>query len=59
MLKNDLFPPQSGAGADPVLFGVAAGLAELFPPVISHTRPLHEAEAESDGGADEDGPERD
>ncbi|WP_375455838.1 hypothetical protein [uncultured Methylobacterium sp.] len=36
MLKIDLHPPQAGPGSDPVLYGVAAGLAELFPPVIGH-----------------------
>ena len=36
MVKCDLQPPQSGPGSDPVLYGVAAGLAELFPPVMGH-----------------------
>ena len=33
MLKSDLHPPHDGPNADPVLYGVAAGLARLFPPV--------------------------
>ncbi|WP_162559644.1 hypothetical protein [Methylobacterium radiodurans] len=33
MSKNDLQPPQSGPGRNPVLHGVAHGLAKLFPPV--------------------------
>lgn len=33
MLKSNLHPPRDGLDADPVLYGVAAGLAELFPPV--------------------------
>lgn len=33
MLKSDLQPPQDGLNADPVLYGIAAGLAQLFPPV--------------------------
>jgi hypothetical protein len=33
MRTNDLHPPRSGLNADPVLYGVAAGLAALFPPV--------------------------
>ncbi|KAA0124564.1 hypothetical protein CIW48_07315 [Methylobacterium sp. P1-11] len=34
MLKSDLRPPEAGLDADPILYGVAAGLADLFPPVI-------------------------
>jgi hypothetical protein len=33
MLKSDLQPPRHGLNADPVLYGVAAGLADLFPPI--------------------------
>jgi hypothetical protein len=33
MLKSDLQPPRNGLNADPILYGVAAGLAELFPPI--------------------------
>lgn len=33
MRTNDLHPPRAGLNADPVLYGVAAGLAALFPPV--------------------------
>lgn len=35
MMKSDLQPPQAGLNADPILYGVAAGLAEIFPPVDS------------------------
>lgn len=34
MLKSDLHPPIKGPGSDPVLYGVATGLAQLFPLVI-------------------------
>ncbi|WCS23319.1 hypothetical protein LOK46_19350 [Methylobacterium sp. NMS14P] len=33
-LTSDLRPPEAGPNADPVLYGVAAGLAALFPPVV-------------------------
>lgn len=36
MLKSDLLPPRTGPNADPVLYGVAAALATLFPPVSPH-----------------------
>ncbi|MFC6738648.1 hypothetical protein [Methylobacterium tardum] len=32
LLASDLHPPRSGLKADPVLYGVAAGLQTLFPP---------------------------
>lgn len=35
MLKSDLHPPHDGPNADPVLYGVAAALLQLFPPVES------------------------
>lgn len=35
MLKSDLQPPFTGLNADPVLYGVASGLADLFPPIDS------------------------
>ena len=31
MRKSNLHPPRQGLNANPVLYGVAAGLAELFP----------------------------
>lgn len=34
MSTRDLQPPRLGPSADPVLYGVAAGLATLFPPVV-------------------------
>lgn len=33
MLKSDLQPPLVGPSQNPVLYGVANGLARLFPPV--------------------------
>ncbi|MEE7494573.1 hypothetical protein MOTC310_30830 [Methylobacterium oryzae] len=33
-LTSDLRPPEAGPSADPVLYGVAAGLAALYPPVM-------------------------
>lgn len=51
MVKSDLHPPQSGPGSDPVLYGVAAGLAELFPPVTGHPR----ASADRDSADGDDG----
>jgi hypothetical protein len=53
MLKSDLNPPHTGPNADPVLYGVAAALETLFPPVV-----LHAQEAAQSGNAstsDEDG----
>ncbi|MGH1569992.1 hypothetical protein ACRAWG_04085 [Methylobacterium sp. P31] len=35
-LKSDLQPPRTGPNADPILYGVAAALATLFPPVSAH-----------------------
>ncbi|GJD35647.1 hypothetical protein [Methylobacterium aerolatum] len=31
MRKTNLHPPRQGLNANPVLYGVAAGLAELYP----------------------------
>jgi hypothetical protein len=33
MRTSDLQPPRAGLNSDPVLYGVAVGLAALFPPV--------------------------
>ncbi|GJD78082.1 hypothetical protein GCM10007886_27590 [Methylobacterium gregans] len=33
MLKNAIQPPLAGPNRNPVLYGVANGLAKLFPPV--------------------------
>lgn len=57
MINDDLNPPRAGLNADPILYGVAAGLAALFPPVISHARATDDADASSDG--DEDTASRD
>ncbi|MGU3536323.1 hypothetical protein ACLBXP_00495 [Methylobacterium sp. A54F] len=55
--KNDLQPPRAGATSDPVLYGVAHGLAELFPPVDLSGRPIRD-EGQGDGGEPaEDGSE--
>lgn len=48
MLKIDLSPPESNPHADPILWGVAAGLADLFPPVYSNQASDHPSEAEGD-----------
>jgi hypothetical protein len=41
-LRSDLHPPQAGPDADPVLYGVAAALASLFPPVAPRDRDPHD-----------------
>lgn len=55
MLKKDLHPPRSGLAANPVLYGVAVGLAQLFP---LERRPAQDDEQASAGDlrehADED-----
>ncbi|WP_336485864.1 hypothetical protein [Methylobacterium nigriterrae] len=43
--RSDLNPPHSGPTSDPVLYGVASGLAELFPPV-EPGRPASRSEGE-------------
>ncbi|KAB1075542.1 hypothetical protein [Methylobacterium planeticum] len=50
MFRSDLDPPRTGPASDPVLYGIAAGLAELFPPVegARGSQPRREAEAKSD-----------
>ena len=58
MLKSDLHPPRGGLGSDPILYGVAAGLADLFPPVEMAARDAAATQGAS-GAADEDGAERD
>lgn len=52
MLKSDLIPPHDGPAADPVLYGIAAALAELFPPVMAHADSPADAEGHIDGEAD-------
>ncbi len=54
MVKSDLHPPHSGPGSDPVLYGVAAGLAELFPPVMGHTRAVPDRDQTETDEADRD-----
>lgn len=43
MLKSDICPPREGPSADPILYGVATALAQLFPPVTS-SEPRQSAE---------------
>ena len=59
MMKSDLLPPHDGPNADPVLYGVAAGLAELFPLVMTHTDFPAEAERRADGERDRERGDRD
>jgi hypothetical protein len=57
MLTSDLHPPRSGPNADPILYGVAAALAALFPPPASgHARSPEDAEAASDREAEREAP---
>lgn len=53
LLRCDLHPPHTGPGADPVLYGVAAALETLFPPVPLNAQET--APAKNAGAADEDG----
>ncbi len=46
MRTSDLNPPQVGLNSDPVLYGVAAGLAALFPPVTALKEPAERADSE-------------
>lgn len=50
MMKSEIHPPRVGLNADPVLYGVAAGLAALFPPVMAHTQ----APADNEGRSEDD-----
>ncbi len=59
MLKSDLLPPHDGPDADPVLYGVAAVLAELFPPVTMHDPSPAWTESRAEGEADRGHSERD
>lgn len=52
MLKSDLHPPHDGPNADPVLYGVAAGLAQLFPPVESPKPRQGQDGGRADGAAE-------
>ncbi|MCJ2122995.1 hypothetical protein [Methylobacterium sp. J-077] len=49
MIKDDLNPPRVGLNAHPILYGVAAGLAALFPPVLSHAQAAVDQDSSSDG----------
>jgi hypothetical protein len=50
MLKSNLQPPHDGLNADPVLYGVAAGLAELFPPVEQQGEGRRQRRGDREGG---------
>ena len=52
MLKSDLLPPHEGLDADPVLYGIAAALAELFPPVVMHGDVPADGERQGEGDGD-------
>ena len=52
MIKSDLYPPRAGLNADPVLYGVAAGLAKLFPPDALHDQTAADDDAASEGDGD-------
>ena len=52
MLKSDLHPPYDGPAADPMLYGIAAALAELFPPVMGYADFPADAENRVEGDAD-------
>ncbi len=47
MRKTDLHPPRQGLNANPVLYGVAAGLAELFP--LNESPKPRRTEGDGDG----------
>ncbi len=53
MLKSNLQPPRDGPNADPVLYGVAAGLAELFPPVEQPGQGRQHRHGDREGGQEQ------
>lgn len=55
MLKSNLHPPRDGLSADPVLYGVAAGLAELFPPVDPPPQQAAQSHRDLEGSHDRPG----
>ncbi len=57
MLKSDLHPPLDGPNADPVLYGVAAGLARLSRRSNRPSPPARD-EHRDDGGPDAPGERR-
>jgi hypothetical protein len=56
MRTLDLHAPTFGSSHDPVLHGVAAGLADLFPPVDHPTRQMDEPDLPSDFALASEGP---
>lgn len=57
MIKDDLNPPPMGLNADPILYGVAVGLAALFPPVLSHGHDSTDRTTSSDEDENRDAPD--
>lgn len=51
MLKSNLYPPLDGPNADPILYGVAAGLAELFP-LIDPPQQIASSQRDMEGSRD-------
>ncbi|GJE40613.1 hypothetical protein [Methylobacterium persicinum] len=51
MLQSNLYPPLDGPNADPILYGVAAGLAELFP-LIDPPQQIASSHRDMEGGRD-------
>ncbi|MWV20927.1 hypothetical protein FVE89_02690 [Methylobacterium sp. 2A] len=49
MRTSDLHPPRAGLNSDPILYGVAAGLAALFPPVKTSNAPTEPTRADQAG----------
>ncbi|MCJ2092646.1 hypothetical protein MKK67_09045 [Methylobacterium sp. J-072] len=54
MINDDLNPPRVGLNAHPILYGVAAGLAALFPPVMSHAQAGTDQDSAPDGDEEQD-----
>ena len=53
MKKVDHCPPLSGPASDPVLYGVAKGLAHLFPPIVAIPEGKDRPETLTDADRDE------
>ncbi|RUP13920.1 MAG: hypothetical protein EKK43_14410 [Methylobacterium sp.] len=49
LLTSNLHPPEGGLNADPILYGVAAGLASLFPPVAAQAQDRSEPRGHAEG----------
>ncbi|WP_194075185.1 hypothetical protein [Methylobacterium durans] len=57
MVRSDFNPPHAGPASDPVLYGVAKGLAELFPPVETIRPQRREPNAASEHEEEREEPE--